>query len=242
MATVQVSPTAELIQKFATRLARVGVVGMGYVGLPLALLFTEAEYPVTGFHIDGGKVAALMGGGYYIASTATAEVSTAIGRGFSATGDFSAVAEMDAVVICMPTPLNDATTSTQMPRRRGGVAALNDRKKAVRGAHVLVLGVAYKKDVDDLRESPALTIIELLHKMGAEVRYNDPYFPFVGRGRKYGLQMKLAPLDDLAQYDCVLIVTDHSSYDYVALVEQSQLVVDTRNATAQIVSSNIVRC
>jgi len=92
--------------------------------------------------------------------------------------------------------------------------ALNQQKKAVNGSKVLILGVAYKKDIDDLRESPALTIIELLKNAGADVSYNDPYFPTVGRGRKYDLQMKCAPLENLGQYDCVLIVTDHSDYDY----------------------------
>jgi UDP-glucose 6-dehydrogenase len=78
------------------------------------------------------------------------------------------------------------------------ISALNRQKKAINGSKVLVLGVAYKKDIDDLRESPALTIIELLQKEGAAVSYNDPYFPFVGRGRKYDLQMKCSALDNLA--------------------------------------------
>jgi UDP-N-acetyl-D-glucosamine dehydrogenase len=122
------------------------------------------------------------------------------------------------------------------------VSALNQHKKALKGAQVLVLGVAYKKDVDDLRESPALTIIELLQKEGAQVSYNDPYFTSVGKGRKYDLQMKCAPLENLGQYDCVLIVTDHSDYDYQRIVRESQLVVDTRNATRGIQSPKIVRC
>ena len=77
-----------------------------------------------------------------------------------------------------------------------------------------MLGMAYKKDIDDLRESPSLTIIELLREEGAEVLYNDPYFPTVGRGRHYNLNMTCTPLENLGQYDCVLIVTDHSDYDY----------------------------
>jgi UDP-N-acetyl-D-glucosamine dehydrogenase len=120
--------------------------------------------------------------------------------------------------------------------------ALNQHKKALNGAKVLVLGVAYKKDIDDLRESPALTIIELLQKQGAQVSYNDPYFPTVGKGRKYDLQMKCATLENLGQYDCVLIVTDHSDYDYERIVRESQLVVDTRNATRGIHSPKIVPC
>jgi UDP-N-acetyl-D-glucosamine dehydrogenase len=105
-------------------------------------------------------------------------------------------------------------------------SALNDRKKALQGAWVLVLGVAYKKNIDDLHESPSLAIIELLRKAGARVSYHDPNFPFVGRGRKYELSMKCVPLQDLNQYDCVLIATDHSDYDYQRIVDDSQLVVD----------------
>ncbi|MGH9496993.1 MAG: UDP binding domain-containing protein, partial [Candidatus Sulfotelmatobacter sp.] len=120
--------------------------------------------------------------------------------------------------------------------------ALNTQKKSVNGARVLVLGVAYKKDIDDLRESPSLTIIELLQKDGAQVSYHDPYFPFIGKGRKYDLQMKCAELDDLGQYDCVVIVTDHSDYDYQRIVRESRLVVDTRNATRGMASPKIVRC
>jgi UDP-N-acetyl-D-glucosamine dehydrogenase len=121
-------------------------------------------------------------------------------------------------------------------------AALNRHKKALNGARILVLGVAYKKDVDDLRESPSFTIIELLQKSGADVAYNDPYFPFVGKGRHYDLQMNCTPLDELGQFDCVLILTDHSDYDYAAIVREAKLVVDTRNATAGLQSPKIVRC
>jgi UDP-N-acetyl-D-glucosamine dehydrogenase len=120
--------------------------------------------------------------------------------------------------------------------------ALNRERKAMNGSKVLVLGVAYKKDIDDLRESPSLTIIELLQKEGAEVSYNDPYFPFVGKGRHYDLQMKCAPIENLGQYDCVLIVTDHSTYDYPRIVREAQLVVDTRNALKGMDAPNIVRC
>src|ERR1700733_14301105 len=119
---------------------------------------------------------------------------------------------------------------------------LNQNKKALNGSRILMLGMAYKKDIDDLRESPSLTVIELLREQGADVVYNDPYFPTVGRGRHYNLNMTSTPLDHLEQYDCVLIMTDHSDYDYNAIVNQSQLVVDTRNATKGIKSDKIVRC
>jgi UDP-N-acetyl-D-glucosamine dehydrogenase len=110
------------------------------------------------------------------------------------------------------------------------------------GSRIMMLGMAYKKDIDDLRESPSLTVIELLREAGAEVLYNDPYFPTVGRGRRYNLNMSCTPLDRLEQYDCVLIMTDHSGYNYRAIVSQSQLVVDSRNATKGIQSEKIVRC
>jgi UDP-N-acetyl-D-glucosamine dehydrogenase len=105
-----------------------------------------------------------------------------------------------------------------------------------------MLGMAYKKDIDDLRESPSLTVIELLRELGARVLYNDPYFPTVGRGRHYDLNMTSTPLENLEQYDCVLIMTDHSGYDYREIVSKSQLVVDSRNATKGIQSSSIIRC
>jgi len=120
--------------------------------------------------------------------------------------------------------------------------ALNKHKKSINGSQILVLGLAYKKDIDDLRESPSLRVIELLQKEGADVFYNDPYFAVVGRGRSYNLNMTCTPLDDLGKYDCVLIMTDHSDYDYSEIVASSQLVVDSRNATRGITASNIVRC
>jgi len=110
------------------------------------------------------------------------------------------------------------------------------------GSRILMLGMAYKKDIDDLRESPSLTVIELLREQGAEVLYNDPYFPTVGRGRHYNLNMTCTPLENLGGYDCVLIMTDHSDYDYPAIVTESKLVVDTRNATKGIQAPNLVRC
>jgi UDP-N-acetyl-D-glucosamine dehydrogenase len=120
--------------------------------------------------------------------------------------------------------------------------ALNGHKKAVNGSRILMLGMSYKKDIDDLRESPSLTIIELLRAEGADVVYNDPYHPKVGRGRHYNLNMTSTPLDNLGQYDCVLIVTDHSDYDYKQIVADSKLVVDSRNATKGIQATNVVRC
>jgi UDP-N-acetyl-D-glucosamine dehydrogenase len=449
ISSVSTSLFSALKGKIEQRQARVAVIGLGYVGLPLALLYTEEKFRVTGFDIDERKVSTLTKGGTYIVRILAEEIQQAQKRGFSATSDYSRLTDMDAIIICVPTPLNEYhepdlsyitdTAKSIAPHLRAGhlvilesttypgtteevlvpilekgnklglkaarspkdqrhfyvafsperedpgnttvarrdipkvvggldtqasdlsaalygaifnrvvpvsspaaaemtklleniyrcvnialvnelkllslrmgidiweviaaastkpfgfhpfypgpglgghcipvdpfylswkakewdfhtrfielageinmnmpyhvlesvTKALNQHKKALNGAKVLVLGVAYKRDIDDLRESPALTIIELLQKDGAQVSYNDPYFPTVGKGRKYDLQMKCAPLDNLGQYDCVLIVTDHSDYDYARIVKKSQLVVDTRNATKGIKSPKIVHC
>ncbi|HZR65017.1 MAG TPA: nucleotide sugar dehydrogenase [Terriglobales bacterium] len=440
----------ELKNKIEQRQARIAIIGLGYVGLPLALLYSEQRFPVTGFDIDTRKVSTLNAGGSYIYRITAPEIQAARKQGFSATSDYSELETMDAIIICVPTPLNEyhepdlsyitgtaeslaphlqpgqlvvlesttypGTTEEvlvpilekgnkhglraarssapdqksffvafsperedpgnqtvarrDIPKVVGGLEpnasqlagalygaifnrtvpvsspavaemtklleniyrcvnialvnelkllclrmgidiwevieaastkpfgfhpfypgpglgghcipvdpfylswkakewdfhtrfielageintnmpyhvldsvarALNQQKKSLNGSKVLVLGVAYKKDIDDLRESPALTIIELLQKEGVQVSYNDPYFPEVGRGRKYDLQLKCAPLENLGQYDCVLIVTDHSDYDYQQIVNQARLVVDTRKATRGIASPKIVHC
>ena len=121
-------------------------------------------------------------------------------------------------------------------------AGLNEHSKSIKGSKILVLGLAYKRDIDDLRESPSLTVIELLREKGAHVAYNDPFFPTVGRGRHYDLNMSNTPLDRLGEFDAVVIVTDHTGYDYKAIVDRARLVIDTRNATKGIESPKIVRC
>jgi UDP-N-acetyl-D-glucosamine dehydrogenase len=449
MRTVSSLP-AELKTKIESRQARIAIIGLGYVGLPLALLYTEQKLRVTGFDIDQRKVDTLNAGGSYIFRITPEEIAAARSSGMNATSDYSRLTEMDAIIICVPTPLNEyhepdlsyitntghsiaphlragqlvileSTTypgtteevlvpilekenkaglkaarngqisdndfyvafsperedpgNTSVARRDipkvvggldqqaadlaaamygtifkrvvrvsspaaaemtklleniyrcvnialvnelkllslrmgldiwevieaastkpfgfqpfypgpglGGhcipvdpfylswkakewdfrtrfielageintgmpyhvitsvISALNRHKKSLNGARVLVLGVAYKRDIDDLRESPSLTIIELLQKEGAQVSYNDPYFPTIGKGRRYDLQMTRSSLDNLGQYDCVLIVTDHSDYDYAKIVQEAQLVVDSRNATKGIKSDKIVHC
>jgi len=439
---------SDLKKKIETRQARIGIVGMGYVGLPLALLFSDERFRVTGFDIEQRKVQTLNGGGSYIVRILPESIQKAQKAGFSATSDYSQIAEMDAIIICVPTPLNEyhepdlsyvtgtvesiaphlhqgqlvvlesttypGTTEElvvprietgnphglkvarnseesgihvafsperenpgeesvarhDIPKVVGGCGAaaaelasafygsifrrvvpvsspsvaemtklleniyrcvniamvnelkqlcmrmgidihevidaaktkpfgfqafypgpglgghcipidpfylswkakqfdfrtkfielagevninmpyfvidqladgLNKHRKSINGSKILVLGLAYKRDIDDLRESPSLTIIELLREKGAVVSYNDPFFPTVGRGRHYALNMTNTPLDNLGQFDAVVIVTDHSSYDYKAIVDQSQLVVDTRNATKGMNSPKIVRC
>ena len=84
--------------------------------------------------------------------------------------------------------------------------------------------------------------ISAMRERGALVEYNDPYFRYVGRGRRYDLNMTSTPLDSIASFDAVMIVTDHSAYDYAAIVDQAKLVIDTRNATKGIISPKIVRC
>jgi len=114
--------------------------------------------------------------------------------------------------------------------------ALNERGKALKGSKVLVLGLAYKKDIDDVRESPSLELIEILRSRGAKVDYNDPHVPRTHKMRRHDLKMtsrKLSPAM-LARYDAVLISTDHSSYDYQFIVDHARLVVDTRNATKSV--------
>jgi UDP-N-acetyl-D-glucosamine dehydrogenase len=442
-----VTTLTEWMERVQARQARVGVVGLGYVGLPLTLLFAGERFRVTGFDIDRKKVETLNAGQSYIWRIEPEHVAMARSRGFTATDDFAAVQEMDAVLICVPTPLTEhhvpdlsyveATIAAIAPHLRAGqlvvlesttypgtteetivaaiekagarvlrgegehldgvmvafsperedpgnmetarrdvpkviggcdaratsaaaalygaifaktvpvsspavaemtklleniyravniamvnemkqlcmkmgidiwevieaaatkpfgfqafypgpgigghcipvdpfyltwkakefgfptkfiqlageineamptfvvrqvALALNREGKALNGAKVLVLGIAYKRDVDDLRESPSLTIIELLQQNGAQVNYNDPFFPEVGQGRKYDLHMQSVDLQNLQQYDCVLIATDHSAYDYEHVVAESRLVVDTRNATRGIASEKIVRC
>jgi len=440
--------TQETNRKIETREARIGIVGMGYVGLPLALLFSEERFAITGFDIDPKKVETLNHGGSYIVRIGSSEIQAAQKAGFSATADYRQISQMDVVIICVPTPLNeyhepdlsyvtgtvnsiaphlregqliilesttypgtteevvvplleqgnpsglrvardayspgffvafsperedpgnDTVARRDIPKVVGGCGpaardlasavyktifnrtvtvsspavaemtklleniyrcvnialvnelkqlcmrmgidlfevidaaktkpfgfqafypgpglgghcipidpfylswkakefdfrtrfielageinsgmpyyviektalALNRQSKCLNGSRILVLGLAYKRDVDDLRESPSLTIIELLREQGAIVAYNDPYFPTVGHGRHYDLDMTNTPLDNLAQFDAVVIVTDHSTYDYKTIVDQSQLVVDTRNATKGIHSPKIVRC
>ena len=442
---------SEWLAGIENRTARIGIIGLGYVGLPLTLLFSEERFRVTGFDIDLEKVKKLNAGKSYIHRIEPSHIAKAQESGFEATTDFSRIAQMDTVLICVPTPLHEdhtpdmsyvvstmealapyvspgqliilesttypgtteeivvetierhgrrlgisvmrseqeeldgvlvafsperedpgnmVTPRRDIPKVIGGVnrvatkaasalygtvfhrtvpvsspaaaemtklleniyrcvniALVNELKQmsepmgidiweviaaagtkpfgfqafqpgpgvgghcipvdpfyltwkakefgfqtrfielagevnesmplyvvqateralgrtgmSLADAKVLVLGLAYKRDVDDLRESPALTIIELLQRAGADVRYNDPFFPTVGQGRKYDLHLRSTPLENLDRYDCVLIVTDHSTYDYRAIVRDARLIIDSRNATQGIVSTKIVRC
>jgi UDP-N-acetyl-D-glucosamine dehydrogenase len=117
--------------------------------------------------------------------------------------------------------------------------ALNDHSKALRGSHVHVIGAAYKRNIDDARESPALDIMLLLQQRGAKVTYTDPYIPSI---RMHGLELESQNADEMAsRADCLVIVTDHSDIDYGALLQRARLVVDTRNALKGNRSDKIVR-
>jgi UDP-N-acetyl-D-glucosamine dehydrogenase len=120
-------------------------------------------------------------------------------------------------------------------------SALNDVERAVKGARVLILGVAYKRDIDDVRESPALDVIGLLRARGADVSYHDPYIPSIRLGEDdHGHVptdapvLHSVPLERLDGYDAIVVVTDHSGFDYARLVREARLVVDTRNATKMV--------
>jgi UDP-N-acetyl-D-glucosamine dehydrogenase len=114
--------------------------------------------------------------------------------------------------------------------------ALNDRGHSLKGAHILVLGVAYKRDLDDDRESPAYKLMELLVRKHAEFSYHDPFVPVLQRSRRYDFQLRSVPLtaEALAAADAVLIAADHTGVDYDFVVRHSRLVVDTRNATRHV--------
>jgi UDP-N-acetyl-D-glucosamine dehydrogenase len=116
------------------------------------------------------------------------------------------------------------------------VDALNERNKSIKGAKILILGVAYKKDVDDARESPALAIMDLFQKKGATILYHDPFIPSLPTFRKYHFKLNSSPLTKplLQRLDAVVVVTDHSQVDYAWVVRYAPLIIDTRNVTKNV--------
>jgi UDP-N-acetyl-D-glucosamine dehydrogenase len=111
--------------------------------------------------------------------------------------------------------------------------ALNTKRKAINGSKILIAGVAYKRDIDDMRESPALDVMGLLHDRGAAVSYVDPYVPEV-HGREWSGRFDIKAVTvsrgGFGQYDCIVVITDHKVFDYAAMVAEADLIVDTRNA------------
>jgi UDP-N-acetyl-D-glucosamine dehydrogenase len=120
--------------------------------------------------------------------------------------------------------------------------ALNDRQKAIRGSRILILGIAYKKDVDDMRESPSLEIMELLRAKGAAIAYSDPHIPVFPKLREHSFDLKSVPLTatSLSEFDCVLVATDHKAFDYKAIQRDAKLVVDARGVYTE-QAENVVR-
>lgn len=435
----------EFLQHVAGRTATVGVVGLGYVGLPLALVFEQAGFPVLGFDVDVRKVESLGRGESYIRHIGAERVSAAFSRGrIAATTEFARLGECDAVILCVPTPLgphrepdlsyirstaeevgrrarpgqlivlesttypgttreeilprleaagltcgrdvflafsperedpgNPTYSTRNIPKVVGGIdgpsgeaaealyaaavdrvvrvataevaesakilenvfravnialvnelkvvfdrmgidvwevieaaktkpfgfqafypgpglgghcipidpyyltwkakevgmptrfielageinhlmpeyvvartaAAMNERGQAIKGAKILILGLAYKPDIDDVRESPSFELIEKLEHMGAAVDYNDPHVPQTHYMRHWGdLGKKSVPLttQTLSNYNVVLIATNHSAYDYQMIVDGAKLVIDSRGATrnCRINKDNVVR-
>lgn len=118
-------------------------------------------------------------------------------------------------------------------------SALNDRSLPLKGSKIHILGVAYKRDIDDIRESPALDVIHLLRKAGASVTYSDPYIRTI---HEDGIQLQSIPVEEgTAAADCVVIITDHALFDYPRIVKQSRLIVDTRNAVKDNKATNVVK-
>jgi len=437
-AQIAIQATAQILEdKIRGRRARVGVVGLGYVGLPLAVEFAKAGFPVTGIDISLDKIERVNAGDSYVGDISSATLGPLVESGkLRATTDFEAVLELDTINICVPTPLRktkdpdmsfivsacqevarhfhagmlvilESTTypgttdelvlpmlaksglevgkdfflcfspervdpgnpryqTVNIPKVVGGVTpactemgrlfyaqalehvvpvsstqvaemvkllentfrminiglvnelammcdriginvwevidaastkpfgfmpfypgpglgghcipidpfylswktrqagiearfielagyingqmphfvvekvqtALNSAGKPVMGSRIHVMGVAYKRDIDDLRESPALDVMLLLKRRGGKITYTDPYVPSLHLD---GIDLKAAPAETAAEADCVVIVTDHSTFDYASLVANSRLIVDSRNALKRFNDAKIVR-
>ncbi|MDD4882029.1 MAG: UDP binding domain-containing protein, partial [Gallionellaceae bacterium] len=108
--------------------------------------------------------------------------------------------------------------------------ALNERCKSVKGSRILVLGIAYKKNIDDMRESPAVELMEQLQAKGAEIAYSDPYLPVFPRMREHHFDLASVPITagTVPAYDCILVATNHDAFDYGLIQRHAQLIVDTR--------------
>lgn len=211
-------------------MTRVGIIGLGYVGLPLAVEFVRAGAHVTGVDVDPRKAQAIAAHRTYIEDISDADLAEvdATGR-FVATTDASALDDRDAIIICLPTPLDEHRNPDLSYVLAGAETAAAHLAPGapVKGADILLLGMAYKANVGDLRESPSLKLVELLRKDGADVEYHDPHVAHVN-----GLEMDSVPLtaERIAAADCVVIATNHKAVDLGPVVAGAKLVVDLRNA------------
>jgi UDP-N-acetyl-D-mannosaminuronate dehydrogenase len=269
---------ADLKAKIDQQEALVGVIGLGYVGLPLLQAFISSGFRTIGYDVDQAKVDRLLAGESYIKHIPSQWIAKWLSDDlFTATADMGRLSEADALLICVPTPLTSSRdpelsfveTTTghiaaackiventyrsvniamvnelkQLFGRLGSdvwevIEGLNDIGKPVRRSRIGILGVAYKKDVDDPRESPSFKLMELLASQGAILSYNDPHIPVLPSMRNYDVpRLASEPLtaDYLAREDCILIATDHSAYDWEMIARHSRLVVDTRGAMRDVV-------
>ena len=232
-----------LREKIETRSSVIAVIGLGYVGLPLAVLQAKTGFRVWGIEEDKHKVEKVNAAVSYLADVDADELRETVRAGrLSATTDFACLSECDVVLICVLTPLlrtrfielageiNDGMPYFVVSKLQ---RLLNRRGKCLNGASILVMGVTYKADVGDPRESPATKVMELLQKEEAELLYVDPYTPKLSVGEvEYTARRPTSAL--LAACDACLILTAHSTFDYDMLVEHAPIIFDTRNGTRHV--------
>jgi len=236
----------DLLSKIATRRAEISVIGLGYVGLPLAVSLAESGFSVTGIDIDEAHVGAVNRGDSYVPGV-TSHTPFGFMPFFPGPGLGGHCIPVDPQYLAWKLrTLNYNSRFIQvadeinmgMPvyvlTRIADV--LNSVGKPLKDSRVLLLGVSYKADVGDTRESPALDLIELLIQKGASVRYHDPHVQRLDVDHRSLSSVKLDAAT-LNESDCVVITTAHSAYDWQWVVENSPLIFDTRNATAGVAST-----
>lgn len=207
----------QIIKKIKTKNALIGIIGLGYVGLPLSLQFVEAGFRVSAFDIDKAKVDMLNDGKSYIKHIGTHRVSDARNTGrLEVTSDFSLATETDALILCVPTPLGQH----QEPDLSYVITTLESILPYLRKGQLVSLeSTTYPGTTD-----------ELLGAKGAIVSYADPHVPVIPKMRKHRLDLRSVELTPalLSEADCVLIATDHDAFDYDHILKNSRLIVDTR--------------
>jgi len=205
----------------------IAIVGLGYVGLPLALQFARSGAKVLGLDIDSKKTTAILEGRSYIRHVSGEDISALTGAGsLDASTDFSRVGEVDAVILCVPTPLNHFREPDKV-----SFEALNHEEKSVKGAKILLLGLAYKANVDDDRESPTYKLIEKFEALGGEVFYHDPFVPVIPMTREHAKYAgRKSEAEITGDYDLIVLSTGHDDYKDHDFSGYKCPLVDTRNA------------